>query len=266
MLGVFRVENNKVPFYISNSGLDALSSIKSVTDKLNWSSMYIQNFSFPIVNYHNTIKETLAPFYEATNFSAYQNIVSILDQQTARINHIYSQAINLYQRPYIAMNSALEHLNSLKIVWPNLYKFNFENLAKFDFRIGVVSQELEQTVENGHEEVAEKLLFKDTSKPSNDLESQLFDILNEQRKIINDSFDILNKINDSQSKDITDNELTERHNSPAFYEDKMWYLEQIGSNLIGLFVSAIVAATIGVDPENTIVLALLLGCLVKFLK
>ena len=46
----------------------------------------------------------------------------------------------------------------------------------------------------------------------------------------------------------------------------MWYFEQIASNLIGLVVVAIYDATIGVDPSNTLSFALLLGCLLRFIK
>ena len=53
--------------------------------------------------------------------------------------------------------------------------------------------------------------------------------------------------------------------SVAFYKDKMWYLEQTGAALIGLVVTEIVNITIGVDPNNTISLALFLRYLLQFL-
>lgn len=45
----------------------------------------------------------------------------------------------------------------------------------------------------------------------------------------------------------------------------MWYLEQTGAALIGLVVTEIVNITIGVDPNNTISLALFLRYLLQFL-
>lgn len=230
---------------------DHLRLINATSGPLNRSIEAWKRHSYPFhttQDVFNQMKFSAKDIY--SSFEKFQNPLLSGDFGSAKIATIVNQS-GIY-----------DHLSAYTANW----KENFNTILKSDFRIAVVSQELEQTIENGREEVTEKLLSKDTSKPSNELESQLFDILNEQRKIINDSFDILNKINNSQSKDITDKELDESHNSPAFYEDKMWYLEQIGANLIGVFVSAIVAATIGVDPTNTIVLALLLGCLVKFLK
>lgn len=234
----------------------------------------------PLIAFADEINKNIEPMVSTLKIhqALFQSNQGVFDQIRLSVKDIYSPlfrnqnsllkaSIESSKIALLASRSdSFKYANAVTEIWKANFNFNLNTLSKSDFRIGVVTQELEQTVKNGQDEVTEKLLSKDTSKPSNDLESQLFDILNEQRKIINDSLNILNKINDSQSKDITDNELAESHNSPAFYEDKMWYLEQIGSNLIGVFVSAIVAATIGVDPTNTIVLALLLGCLVRFLK
>lgn len=146
------------------------------------------------------------------------------------------------------------------------YRSIISNLPKYDFRIDVVSQELELVFSEEPEEASEKLLFEETPEPSNKLEAQFFDILNQQRKILNDSENILKKINHTQSKNITEEPSNKKHDSPAFYKDKMWYIEQIASNLIGLVVVAIFNATIGVDPSNTLKFALLLGCLLHFIR
>lgn len=146
------------------------------------------------------------------------------------------------------------------------YKSIFAELPKYDFRIGVASQELEQVFTEESEEASEKLLFKETSEPSNELEAQFFYILNQQREVLNDSIRLLEKINTAENKDVTEKPSDEKHNSPAFYKDKMWYAEEVASNLLSLLVSAIFAKTIGVDPNNTIAFVLLLGCLIRFIR
>ena len=143
--------------------------------------------------------------------------------------------------------------------------FTFD-MSKYDFRIGVATQELEQVFTEEPEVVTENLLFKKTSEPVNELESQLFDILNQQRKILNDNSKILKEMNDSKSKNITQKQSDKKHDSPAFYKDKMWYFEQVGATLIGLVVNEIINRTIGVNPHNTILLAMFLRRFLRFLK
>ncbi|WP_367378131.1 hypothetical protein [Enterococcus gilvus] len=146
------------------------------------------------------------------------------------------------------------------------YRFNSTDMSKYDFRIGVATQELEQVFTKEPEAVTETLLFEETSEPSNELEAQFFDILNQQREILNDSINLFEKINEAKNKDVTEEPSSEKHDPPAFYKDKMWYAEEIASNLLSLVISAIFTKTIGADPSNTLGFALLLGCLLRFIR
>lgn len=132
------------------------------------------------------------------------------------------------------------------------YKSAITDIQKMDFRIDVTSQELERVLTNEPKKATENLLFKDTSEPVSELESQLFQIVNQQREILNDSLRLFEEINDTKNKDVTEEPSNEKHDSPAFYKDKMWYFEQIGATMIGLVVSDIVSISIGVDPHNTV--------------
>lgn len=139
------------------------------------------------------------------------------------------------------------------------------DMSKYDFRIGVATQELEKAFSSEPEVSTKNLLFKDTSNPSDEFEAKFFDILNEQRKVLDDSIKLFEEINTAKNKDITNEPSEKQQASPAFYKDKMWYLEQTGAALIWLVVTEIVNITIGVDPNNTISLALFLRYLLQFL-
>lgn len=146
------------------------------------------------------------------------------------------------------------------------YKSAMQDLSKYDFRIGVVSQEFEEVFSENTEEVTEKLFFKQIPEPSNNLEAQVFDILNEQRQIMEDCHEMLKEIKDTKSNNISNQESEINHNPPAFYKDKMWYLEQVSGTMIGLVITGIFEITIGVNPHNTVLFAMLLRCFLLFLK
>lgn len=146
------------------------------------------------------------------------------------------------------------------------FNFDLSALTKLDFRIAVVSQELEQVIDDDQIDVAEKLLHKEIPDPSNETESQFFQILYEFRQVPNNSEKVFDKIDKSQAKNIYNEKSDVIHNSPTSYRNKKWYTEQIDSQLIGLIITSIFAITIGVDPTKTLLFASMLSYLLKFLK
>ncbi|MGM0320821.1 hypothetical protein IGI82_001955 [Enterococcus sp. AZ067] len=143
---------------------------------------------------------------------------------------------------------------------------DIELLSEKDFRIGVASQGINNELKTNPENVIQSLLFKETSPPTNEFESQFFEILEQHRKILREHTDIIKEINESKAQDIPEKPSDEKHSSPAFYEDKMWGLEQIASAIIGAIIGEIISSTIGIDTTNMIGLVLLLGCLLNFIK
>lgn len=139
-------------------------------------------------------------------------------------------------------------------------------MSKYDFRVGVATQELEKAFASEPEVSTKNLLFKDTSNPSDEFEAKFFDILNEQRKVLDDSIKLFEEINTAKNKDITNEPSEKQQDSPAFYKDKMWYAEEIASDLLSLVVSAIFVNVTSDDPSNTLIIAFLLGCLLRFIK
>ncbi|EEV54967.1 MULTISPECIES: hypothetical protein [Enterococcus] len=140
------------------------------------------------------------------------------------------------------------------------------DMSKYDFRVGVATQELEKAFASEPEVSTKNLLFKDTSNPSDEFEAKFFDILNEQRKVLDDSIKLFEEINTAKNKDITNEPSEKQQDSPAFYKDKMWYAEEIASDLLSLVVSAIFVNVTLDDPSNTLIIAFLLGCLLRFIK
>lgn len=140
------------------------------------------------------------------------------------------------------------------------------DMSKYDFRVGVATQELEKAFASEPEVSTKNLLFKDTSNPSDEFEAKFFDILNEQRKVLDDSIKLFEEINTAKNKDITNEPSEKQQDSPAFYKDKMWYAEEIASNLLSLVVTAIFANVTVDDPSNTLIVVFLLSCLLRFIK
>ncbi|EME8164665.1 TPA: hypothetical protein QFN82_000315 [Enterococcus faecium] len=140
------------------------------------------------------------------------------------------------------------------------------DMSKYDFRIGVATQELEKAFSSEPEVSTKNLLFKDTSNPSDEFEAKFFDILNEQRKVLDDSIKLFEEINTAKNKDITNEPFEKQQASPAFYKDKMWYAEEIASDLLSLVVSAIFVNVTVDDPSNTLIIVFLLSCLLRFIK
>ena len=139
-------------------------------------------------------------------------------------------------------------------------------LTPLDFRISVIQQDISKTYDESPEESLNNLFFKDTSNPSNEIESRLFEILDEVRKISKDNADILKQINDSHTDDISDKKYDDSHNSTPFYKSYQWYKEQIFSAFIGIIVSKIYDLTLGVNPHNTLGFVLLFTCLLAFIR
>lgn len=140
------------------------------------------------------------------------------------------------------------------------------DMSKYDFRVGVATQELEKAFASEPEVSTKNLLFKDTSNPSDEFEAKFFDILNEQRKVLDDSIKLFEEINTAKNKDITNEPSEKQQDSPAFYKDKMWYAEEIASTLLSLVVTAIFANVTVDDPSNTLIVVFLLSCLLRFIK
>ncbi|WP_373200580.1 hypothetical protein [Enterococcus sp. HMSC072H05] len=238
---------------------NAISPTLAIVNEMNPVSENIRkymesNYSIaPLYKMDSSIMKTI----EASNRSIAEAVGNSIEKYT---QHLNMPNLNIADR-IIASMPKTYYPDVSKLVKP----FTFD-MSKYDFRIGVASQELEQVFAEESEEASEKLLFKETSEPSNELEAQFFDILNQQREVLNDSIKLLEKINTAENKDVTEKPSDEKHDSPAFYKDKMWYAEEVASNLLSLLVSAIFAKTIGVDPNNTIAFVLLLGCLIRFIR
>ncbi|OTN87557.1 hypothetical protein A5819_000003 [Enterococcus sp. 7E2_DIV0204] len=159
-------------------------------------------------------------------------------------------------------SDALKQIRAVSEMWKTNFDFDLSALSISDFRVGVVTQELEQVITENPEEVAEKLLFKEIPEPSNEVESRIFKILYEFRQVPANSSNISDKAYDSQSENVPDKKIKKSHDSPAFYKDKMWYAEVI----LGLMIEQIYNTTIGINPGNTIGFALLLSCFVRFIS
>ncbi|MBS5821590.1 MAG: hypothetical protein KIC85_10540 [Enterococcus gilvus] len=230
-----------------------------------------------IVNEMNPVSENIRKYMErnyslASRYNVNTSIMKAVEASNRSIAQAVGNSIVKYTQHLNMPNLNVADriiANIPKTYFPDISEivkpFPFD-MSKYDFRIGVASQELEQVFSEESEDASEKLLFKETSEPSNELEAQFFDILNQQREILNDSIRLFEKINTAENKNVIEKPSNEKHDSPAFYKDKMWYIEEVASNLLSLLVSAIFAKTIGVDPNNTIAFVLLLGCLLRFIK
>lgn len=209
------------------------------------------------------------------HFRTTQEIFNELGLQTKNLHSALSQ----YQNPLLNASEisakwtaltiesdAFKQMRAASKIWKENFNFDFSGLTKLDFRIAVVTQELEQVIDEDPSDIAEKLLYKEIPEPSNDTESMLFEILNNQRKILENDIKILDEINESQTKNVNDKKSNKIHNSPTSYRNKTWYAEQIESNMIAMMITSIFAITIGVNPANTILFALLVSYLLKFLK
>ncbi|MDT2427694.1 hypothetical protein P7D86_12730 [Enterococcus avium] len=230
-----------------------------------------------IVNEMNPVSETIRNYMEQNSIL---NSNYLLDNPFMKVVEERNRALaKMVPSSVLAIRKGLDlpSVNITNQIIASIAKTDFSNiiqpyksiladLPKYDFRIGVATQELEQIFSEEPQETSEKLLFEETSEPSNELEAQFFDILNQQREVLNDSISLFEEINAAKNKDVTEKPSNEEHDSPAFYKDKMWYAEEIASNLLSLVISAIFAKTIGVDPTNTIGFVLLLGCLLRFIK
>ena len=209
----------------------------------------IRSSLIPIVEIYSTLRIQ-------TN---YINEILADVQPVIRKISLISQELNQY---FINsdMNSVLKSISS------RLSNNILSSLSNADFRVNVVNQELQEVIKDNPKEVDEKLIFKDTSNPSDEIESQLFEILNNQRKILDNYTKNLNEINESEAENINNDKYEKIHKTPTSYRTKSWYTEQVESNFISLVITSIFAATIGVNPANTILFALLLRYLLNFIK
>ncbi|MDT2525890.1 hypothetical protein P7D73_21760 [Enterococcus raffinosus] len=230
-----------------------------------------------IIRSHSTITEEVARIVGknsalASTFLSKSPLMKSIEEQHRNIfKSIPQSVLDIHQGSSLSSTNISNQIANIipKMDFSDIfqaYRFNNTDMSKYDFRIGVATQELEQVFTKEPEAVTETLLFEETSEPSNELEAQFFDILNQQRDVLNDSISLFEEINAAKNKDVTEKPSNEEHDSPAFYKDKMWYAEEIASNLLSLVISAIFAKTIGVDPTNTIGFVLLLGCLLRFIK
>lgn len=205
-------------------------------------------------------------------------IYDTFDQVELSINNIYASLLE-YQSPlleatkvtanwpkFVIESDALKQIRDVSEMWKANFDTILNPLGKTDFRIGVLSQELEQLITDTPEEVAEKLLFKDIPEPTNETESQFFQILYKFRPVPVHSSEISRKTHDSQSENIPNKEIENSHKTPAFYEDKMCYAEVACSTVLGLIIERIYSLTTGTDPGNTIGFVLLFSCLVSFIN
>lgn len=259
------IQNNLAPsMQIFNDMQKYLAPAARITEQMNpmiKSVASLAEFASPLTNYDFMNSNVMRASEESKRSiaQAVENSILRYIQPLNLLNlnlsnrHIANQIIGNMPKPYFS--------DITKMVKPPTF-----DMSKYDFRIGVATQELENVVADEPDVVTENLLFKDTSNPSNEFEAKFFDILNEHRKVLYDSKELFKEINTAKNKDITEKPSNEKHGSPAFYKDKMWYAEEIASNLLNLVISAIFAKTIGVDPTNTIGFVLLLGCLLRFIK
>jgi len=244
-----------------------------------------------ILNVSKLVSETIAPSIEIVNRMApitgqvseiikknsmwtseifNEPMLKIISDQNMRITQTIMPSLNNIQvgldLPLLNIQKQITDSMSDFSKVTQAYRSIISDLPKYDFRIDVVSQEIEQVFNEEPEETTNKLLFKDISEPTNELESKLFDILNENREILNYNAEILKEINDTKTKNVADKQSNKEHSSPAFYKNKMWYWEQTLAAFISLVVTDIVNVSVGTDPHNTVLLALLLRCFLQFLK
>lgn len=234
----------------------------------------------PLIAFADEINKNMEPMISTLKIhqAIFQSNQGVFDQIRLSLKDIYSP---LFRNRNALLKASIEsskiallasqsdtfkYANAVSEMWKANFNFTLNTLSKSDFRIGVVSQELEQVISENPKEVAEKLLFKKIPKPSNEAESQVFKILYEFRKNTDSHENELNEVHKSNTKNVNNQKSNEIHNSPTSYRTKTWYVEQIDSQLIGLVISSIFAITIGVDPAKTIVFALMLSRLLKFLK
>jgi hypothetical protein len=223
-----------------------LRLINATSGPLNRSLEAWKQYSHPFhttQDVFNQMKFSAKDIY--SSFEQFQNPLLSGDFGSAKIATIVNQS------------GIFDHLSAYTANW----KENFNTLLKSDFRIAVVSQELEQFVADNPEEVTEKLLFKEIPEPSNKTESQFFQILYEFRQVPAHSHEVSGKTYDSQSENISNKEIKNSHKTPAFYKDKMWYAEVV----LGIIIEQIYTATIGINPGNTIGFTILISCLIGFI-
>lgn len=245
------IQNNLAPAARISEQMNPM--IKSVAS--------LAKFASPLTNYGFTSSAVMRAAEESN-----RSIARAVENSVLR----YIQPLNLPDRNLSNRNIANQIIANMSKPYfsdiPKTVKPPTFDMSKYDFRVGIATQELENVVADEPDVVTENLLFKDTSNPSNEFEAKFFDILNEHRKVLYDSKELFKEINAAKNKDVTEKPFNEEHDSPAFYKDKMWYAEEIASNLLSLVISAIFAKTIGVDPTNTIGFVLLLGCLLRFIR
>lgn len=259
------IQNNLAPsMQIFNDMQKYLAPAARITEQMNpmiKSVASLAEFASPLTNYDfmnsnvmRASEESKRSIAQAVENSILRYIQPLnLPNLNLSNRHIANQIIGNMPKPYFS--------DITKMIKPPTF-----DMSKYDFRIGVATQELENVVADEPEVVAKKLFFKDTSNPSNEFEANFFDILNEYREVLYDYKELLKEINATKNKDVTEKPSNEKHDSPAFYKDKMWYAEVIVSNILGLMISDFFSKTIGADPTNTIGFVLLLSCLVRFIK
>lgn len=200
-----------------------------------------------------SVAQTAAELFQQTNTT--QVLTSAAQVVAQRAEQFQQKRLSITEISSMASTSALVTVAR-----------SLELLSEKDFRISVASQDINHELESNPEGVLDTLLFKEVPEPSNEFESQFFDLLKQQRKVLNDHTEILKEINQSKAHNVPDKPSDEKHSSPAFYKDKMWSLEQIASGIIGAIIGDIISATIGADKSNMIAFVLLLGCLLHFIK
>lgn len=208
----------------------------------------------------------------------FPSIYGTFGQVALSINNIYAPMLG-YQSPLLEAtrvsakwhkllieSDALKQIRAVSEMWKTNFDLDLSALSISDFRVGVVTQELEQVITENPETVAEKLLFKEIPEPSNEVESRVFKILYEFRQVPINSPQLSGTTNDSTSKNVPENKVDDTHNSPAFFKNKLWYAEEIYSTLLTIIVERIYSITIGDNPGNTIGFVLLLSCLLRFIS
>ena len=183
------LENSDI-LNVSNGLQKIISNVSSVNyERSNFQSLIpsIKKVESALQQYHEHVNKNAVATIKMLNENNFQNILSLYSQSSLDVIKT------------VQMNSLSKIINSLSFI-QHSNKIDMAQLSKSDFRVDVVTQELEQAFTDKAEEVTENLLFKETSNPVNELDSQLFDILNQQRKILDYSENILKEIDNTQSK------------------------------------------------------------------
>lgn len=115
------------------------------------------------------------------------------------------------------------------------------NLAKNDFRIGVISQNVEKEIYKHPKLSISNLSTKASSLSPSNSNNESFDILNEMRDTLSDIKAIFEKTEQTKNENINNTINHDSHDKKIpFYKNKMWYEEQAASQVFTLIWTTVI--------------------------